>query len=136
MWLHIRGSGKKPPNSKKVVRDAREALEKNETAEDVLEKSVVDWTSTNRRFIRGKKKKKTQQVAEKTVGGVSGRWLETIDNQIQPEGTLKNDGLLTNMKNFKKQWLTYTGYLKHQGFQMDSCLYADMLLNRCDSSMR
>ena len=84
----------------------------------------------------GKKKKKTQQVAEKTVGGVSGRWLENIANQMQPEGTLKNDGLLTNMKNFKKQWLTYTGYLKNHGFPMDSHLYADMLLNRCDASMR
>ena len=42
-------------------------MEKIETAADALEKSVVDWTSTNRRFIRGKKKKKTQQVAKKTV---------------------------------------------------------------------
>ena len=82
---------------------------KIEAAEDGLEKIVKDWTSTNRRFIRGKKKKKTQQVAEKTVGGVNGRWLETIANQMQPEGTLNNDALLTNMKKFKKQWLTYTG---------------------------
>ena len=92
-------------------------------------KNVADWTKTNRRWVRGKKKKKPEQVCEKTMGGASGRWLE-------PEGTLKNDGVLTNMKNFKKAWFTYTGYMKREGFKMDSRLYCDMLLNQCDPSMR
>ena len=63
----------------------------------------------------GKKKKRTLQVAEKptgAAGGVSGQWILNIANKMEPEGTLKNDGRLTEMKSFKKQWKTYTGYLK------------------------
>ena len=85
---------------------------------------------------QGKKKKKPEQVCEKTSGGVSGRWLETLAKQLQPEGILKNDGVLTNMKTFKKSWFTYTSYMKREGFKMDNCLYCDMLLNQCDPSMR
>ena len=50
----------------KVQKDAKEALAKIEAAEDGLDKSVKDFKSTNRRFIMGKKKKKTQEVAEKS----------------------------------------------------------------------
>ena len=56
------------PNSAKIVKDARDALEKIETAENLLEKNVVDWTTTNRRWIRGKKKKKPAQVCEENNG--------------------------------------------------------------------
>ena len=89
----------------KVQKDAKEALAKIEAAEDGLDKGIKDFKSANRKYIMGKKKKKTQQVAEKpagAAGGVSGRWIENIANNMQPEGTLKNDGWLTEMKSFKK----------------------------------
>merc|ERR1712215_188323 len=121
------------PNAAKIVKDAREALEKVEAAENLLEKNVSDWTKNNRRWVRGKKKKKQEQC-EKTSGAVSGRWLETLAKQLQPEGTLKNDGVLTNMKIFKKAWFTYTSYMKRECFKMDNRLYCDMLLNQCDPS--
>ena len=52
----------------KVQKDAKEALAKIEAAEDGLDKGVKDFKSANRRFIMGKKKKKTQQVVEKPAG--------------------------------------------------------------------
>merc|ERR1711888_79880 len=97
---------------------------------------MSDWTKNNRRWVRGKKKKKKEQVCEKTSGAVSGRWLETLAKQLQPDETLKNDGVLNNMKTFKKAWFTYTSYMKREGFKMDNRLYCDMLLNQCDPSMR
>ena len=99
---------------------------------------MSEWTKHNRRWIRGKKKKKPEQSDKTphTEGATSGRWLETFAKQLQPEGTLKNDGDLTKMKTFKAAWFTYTDYIKREGFKMDNKLYFDMLANQCDPSMR
>ena len=69
-------------------------------------------------------------------GGVSGQWILTMANKMEPEGTLKNDGRLTEMKSWKKQWKQYTGYLRNHGFPLDNKLYAEMLLNKCDVTMK
>ena len=47
----------------------------------------------------GKKKKRTVQVTEKptgATGGVSGQWILNMANKMEPEGTLKNDGLVSD----------------------------------------
>ena len=59
------------PNAAKIVKDAREALDKAEEAEKLLEKSVSEWTKNNRRWVLGKKKKKPKH-GEKTSGATSG----------------------------------------------------------------
>ena len=40
------------------------------------------------------------------------------------------------MKAWKKQWKQYTNYLRNQGFPLDNKLYAEMLVNKCDVTMR
>ena len=91
------------PNAAKIIKEAREALDKAKEAEKLIEKSVFEWTKHNRKWIRGKKKKKPEQSDKTphTEGATSGRWLETFAKQLQPEGTLKNDGDLNKMKTFK-----------------------------------
>ena len=70
----------------------------------------------------GRKKKWTVQVTERPTGapgGISGQWILTMANKMEPEGTLKKDGRLAEMKSWKKQWKQYTGYLRNQGFPLD-----------------
>merc|ERR1712215_459430 len=43
---------------------------------------------------------------------------------------------LTERKSWKKQWKQYTGYLRNHGFPLDNKLYAEMLLNKCDVTMK
>ena len=83
------------PNAAKILKEAREALDKAEEAEKLIEKSVSEWTKHNRRWIRGKKKKNPEQSDKTphTEGATSGRWLETFAKQLQPEGTLKMMGI-------------------------------------------
>ena len=125
------------PNAAKIIKEAREALDKAKEAEKLIEKRVFEWTKHNRRWIRGKKKKKPEQSDKTphTEGATSGRWLETFAKQLQPEGTLKNDGDLTKMKTFKAAMFTYRDYIKREGFKIDNKLYFDMLANQFDPSI-
>ena len=78
------------PNAVKIISEAREALDKAEEAEKLIEKRVSEWQRDNRKWICGKKKKKQEQ-SNKTPDTEGGniRWLETFTKQLQPEGTLK-----------------------------------------------
>ena len=40
------------------------------------------------------------------------------------------------MREWQKQWKEWTNYLRSQGFPMTDRLYAQMLLGRCDSTMK
>ena len=126
------------PNAVKIINEAREALDKAEEAEKLIEKRVSEWQKDNRKWIRGKKKKKQEQSNKTphTEGATGGRWLETFAKQLQPEGTLKNDGDLTKMKTFKASMFTWTDYVRREGFKIDNKLYFDLLANQCDPSMR
>ena len=76
---------------------------KAEKDEEHIEKIVSDWQSKNKKWVRGKRgKKKTKEPTTKTTEteGSNVRWLEAFAKQLQPEGTLSNDGELTNMKAF------------------------------------
>merc|ERR1712215_657801 len=58
-------------------------------------------------------------------------------SKMEPEGTLKNNNSgLTEMREWQKQWKQWTAYLKSHGFPMTDKLYAQMLLGRCDSTMK
>merc|ERR1711867_98071 len=57
-------------------------------------------------------------------------------SKMEPEGTLKNNSGLTEMREWQKQWKQWTAYLKSHGFPMTDKLYAQMLLGRCDSTMK
>ena len=57
-------------------------------------------------------------------------------DKMDPEGTLKNNSKLTEMRAWKKQWLQYTSYLRDKKFPLDNKLYAEMLLSRCDAGMK
>ena len=52
----------------KVQNDTKEALNKIEKAEEGLDKGIKDFKSANRKYLMGKKKKRTLQVAEKPTG--------------------------------------------------------------------
>merc|ERR1711888_466586 len=63
-------------------------------------------------------------------------WILQICNKLDPEGNLKNNSELTEMRSWKRQWIQYTTYLKNEKFPLDNKLYAQMLLARCVASMR
>ena len=87
----------------------------------------------------GRKKKQIPQVTERQTGapvGISSQWFLQMANKMEPKETLKNDSRLTEMKAWKKQWKQYTTYLRNQGFPLDNKLYAEMLVNKCDVTMR
>ena len=46
------------PNAVKIISEAREALDKAEESEKMIEKMVSEWQRDNKKWIRGKKKKK------------------------------------------------------------------------------
>merc|ERR1712215_106246 len=55
---------------------------------------------------------------------------------MEPEGTLKNNSGLTEMRAWQKQYKQWTSYLKSQGFPLNDKLYAEMLLGRCDPTIK
>ena len=125
------------PNALKIKEDAREALDKAEEAEKLIEKRVTEWQKENRKWIRGKKKKKPEQSnTTLDTGGGNARWLESFAKQLQPQGTLKADGDLTKMKIFKAAMFTWMDYVRREGVKIDNKLYYDILANQCDQTMR
>ena len=92
----------------------------------------------NRTYLVGRKKKQTPQVTEsqeEAPVAINSEWILQMANKMDPEGTLKNNSKLTEMRAWKKQWIQYTSYLRDQNFPLDDKLYAEMLLTRCDVSM-
>ena len=123
----------------KVQGDAKEALNKIEKAEEGLDKDIKHFRLANRPYLMGRKKKQIPQVTERQTGapvGISSQWILQMANKMEPDGTLKNDSRLTEMKAWKKQWKQYTTYLRSQGFPLDNKLYAEMLVTKCDVTMR
>ena len=107
------------PNAPKIINEAKVALEKAEKDEQSIEKLMSDWQSKNKKWKRGKRgKKKNKEPSTKMTDTESGniRWLETFAKQLKSEGTLSNDGDLTNMKAFKVAMFRWTDYIKRQNF--------------------
>merc|ERR1711888_64271 len=63
-------------------------------------------------------------------------WILQICNKLDPEGNLKNNSELTEVRSWKRQWIQYTTYLKKEKFPLDNKLYAQMLIARCDAGMK
>ena len=89
----------------------------------------------------GKKRKATEQTVEddqtrNAARGINSNWYLQMAGKMEPEGTLKNNAGLTEMRAWQKQWKQWTAYLKSQGFPMTDQLYAQMLLGRCDQTMK
>merc|ERR1711888_489234 len=124
----------------KVKGDAKEALDNIEKAEKEVDTKVRQFRKTNRKYLMGKKKKPTTQVTEGQARApapvANSQWILQMATKMEPEGTLKNDSRLTEMRAWKKQWIQYTSYLRNQNFPLDDKLYAEMLVNKCDVSMK
>ena len=125
----------------KVQGDAKEALDKIEKAEKEVDINVKQFRKANRKYLMGKKKKPTTQVTEGQARapapvGINSQWILQMAAKMEPEGTLKNDSRLTEMRAWKRQWIQYTSYLRNQNFPLDDKLYAEMLVNKCDPTMR
>ena len=89
--------------------------------------------------MRGKKKKQTSQVIESQESSqaiIDNEWILQICGKLDPEGNLKNNSELTEWRSWKRQWIQYTTYLKKEKFPLDKKLYAQMLIARCDASMK
>ena len=89
----------------KVQGDAKEALNKIEKAEEGLDNDIKQFRLANRTYLMGRKRKQTPQVTERQTGapvGISSQWILQMANKMEPEGTLKNDARLTEMKAWKK----------------------------------
>ena len=120
----------------KLKSDAKEALDNIEKAEKEVDTNVRQFRKTNRKYLMGKKKKPTTQVTEgqarDTAPVVNSTWILQMASKMEPEGTLKNDSRLTEMRAWQRQWKQWTSYLRSQKFPLDDKLYAEMLLSRCD----
>ena len=125
------------PQAGKIISDAKIALDKSEKDEQVIEKKVSDWQAKNKKWLRGKGKKKKKEAGTKTTEKESNtRWLETFAKELKPEGNLENDGDLTAMRAFKQSMIRYTNYIRKNNFEMGTELYFDILSNMCDKDMR
>merc|ERR1711888_456507 len=125
----------------KVQGDAKEALDKIEKAEKEVDINVKQFRKANRKYLKGKKKKPTTQVTEGQARapapvGINSQWILQMATKMEPEGTLKNDSRLTELRAWKRQWIQYTSYLRNQNFPLDDKLYVEMLVNKCDPTMR
>ena len=86
------------PQAGKIISDAKIAFDKSEKDEQIIEKKVSDWQAKNKKWLRGKGKKKKKESGAKTTEKESNtRWLETFAKELKPEGNLKNYGDLTSM---------------------------------------
>ena len=126
-------------NVQKVKADAIAALAQAEEAEESLEKRVTDWGSKNLRWLKGRKKKKKDmgdtvaETGEKV--GLKSNWLASFEKQLQPKGTLKADGDVTQMQIFKKSMYTWMNYVKEEGVVISNQRYWHILANMCDETM-
>merc|ERR1711895_103526 len=120
--------------------DAEAALVDIEEAEKEVDTKVRDFKKKNKKYLVGKRRKGTTQEVDSQVKntgqGVNSNWYLQMASKMEPEGTLKNNSGLTEMREWQKQWKQWTAYLKSHGFPMTVKLYAQMLLGRCDSTMK
>ena len=106
------------PQVGKIISDAKIAFDKSEKDEQIIEKKVNDWTAKNKKWLRGKGKKKKKESGAKTTEKESNtRWLETFAKELKPEGNLKNDGDLTAMRAFKQSMIRYTNYIRKNNWK-------------------
>ena len=123
----------------KIQSDAQEALIDVEKAEIEVERNVRKFRKTNRTYLVGRKKKQTPQATESQEDppvAIDSDWILQMSSKMDPEGNLKNNSELTEMRAWKKQWIQYTSYLRDKKFPLDNKLYAQMLLSRCDAGMK
>ena len=67
------------PNAAKVKGEAREALDKAEEAEKLIEEREEQWQKDNRKWIRGRKKKKPEEShVTSDTGAKNSKWLESF----------------------------------------------------------
>ena len=119
--------------------DAKEKILDIEKAELEVERVVKKFRKDNKDYVRGKKKKKTSQAIDSQENSqviIDNEWILQICSRLDPEGNLKNNSELTEWRSWKRQWIQYTTYLKKEKFPLDKKLYAQMLIARCDASMK
>ena len=125
-------------NVQKVKADASAALAQAEKAEESLEKRVTEWGNLNLKWLKGKKRKKKEksntvaETGEKV--GLKSNWLASFEKQLQPKGTLKADGDVTQMQIFKKSMFTWMNYVREEGVVISNNRYWHILGNFCNSN--
>ena len=112
-------------------------MEKSVKDEEAMEDKVATWKSTNRKWLRKKTKakEKGEPVKADNPNGNRTRWLENFARDLKPDSTLKDDGDLSAMKQWKRSMETYTGYIKKE-FDLTPELYYHVFVNLCDTEIR
>merc|ERR1712215_266220 len=91
----------------KTKSDAKAALENIEKAERDVDTTVRDFKQKNKKYLIGKKRKATTQAvdgqARNAAQGVNSNWYLQMAAKMEPEGTLKNNSGLTEMRAWQKQ---------------------------------
>ena len=119
--------------TEEIKRSAKASLLEIQEAENEVDKTVREFKKKNKKYLLGKNREGTTQNTNQ-VRNIN-LHLQ-MASKIEPEGILKKNSGLTQMREWQKQWKEWTNYLRSQGFPMTDRLYAQMLLGRCDSTMK
>ena len=88
--------------------DAEAALVDIEEAEKEVDTKVRNFKKKNKKYLVGKRRKGTTQDGDSQVKntgqGVNSNWYLQMAAKMEPEGTLKNNSGLTEMRAWQKQW--------------------------------
>ena len=127
-----------PIQSDKLKKDAREALNKIEKDEADWEEKVDSWRSSNRKWLRPKKKEKIKEKVEVQVDNSRGnrsRFIESLARDLRPSVNLRDDGDLKSMKLFKQSMQRYAVYIR-KDIDLTPDLYYDIFINLCEPEMK
>merc|ERR1712237_269541 len=122
----------------KTKADATAALREADKQEESLEMRVTEWSTENLKYLKGRKRKKSEKRESVSEAGKKSEktWLATFEKTLMPKDTLKADSDVTEMKNFKKSMSIWIGYIKEEGTVITNARYWHILANFCDASMR
>ena len=88
--------------------DAKASLVDIDEAEKEVDTKVRDFKKKNKKYLVGKRRKGTTQDVDSQVKntgqGVNSNWYLQMAAKMEPEGTLKNNSGLTEMRAWQKQW--------------------------------
>ena len=128
------------PIALKAKTDATTALAEADKHEEDLEKIVTEWSTTNLKFLAGRKRKKSEP--RNSVGPADMRtseskvWLGSFEKTLMPKENLKAGCEVSEMKSFKKSMAIWISYIKEQGTVVTNSRYWHILSNKLDSNMK
>ena len=127
------------PMAIKARTDAKAAAAEADSKEEEIEDAIGAWTTSNIKFLVGRKRKKPEPSAAANQSDTKNQskvWLGAFEKCIMPKQELKAECEISEMKDFKTSFDIWMKYIREHGTEVDNTQYWHILSSKMDPMLK